>query len=73
MVTLIWVQAGNGVYELMDRVHPGGGNTFEKLCTGNGRAPGKPLKTVGWADITGAHPYVSRFGKSHSSASCVWE
>ena len=52
-------QAGNGVYELTNTVHPGGGDTFVKLCAGNGRIKGKPLKTVNWADITNIHPYVS--------------
>ena len=47
------------MYELTDTVHPGGGDTFKKLCAGNGRTKGTPLKTVNWAGITGAHPYVS--------------
>ena len=48
------------MYELTDRVHPGGRDTFEKLCAGNGRIKGTPLKTVNWADIPDAfHPYVS--------------
>ena len=52
------LQAGNGVYELTDTNHPGGGDTFVKLCAGNGRTKGKPLKTVNWAGIGGFHPYV---------------
>ena len=52
------LQAGNGVYELTDRVHPGGGDTFTKLCAGKGRIKGKPLKTVNWAGIGSFHPYV---------------
>ena len=52
------VQAGNGVYELTTTVHPGGGDTFKKLCAGNGLTKGKPLKTVNWASLNGAHPYV---------------
>ena len=51
-------QAGNGVYEFTDRVHPGGGDTFETLCAGNGRTKGKPLKTVNWVGIDGSfHQY----------------
>ena len=46
------------MYELTDRVHPGGGDTFTKLCAGKGRIKGKPLKTVNWAGIGGFHPYV---------------
>ena len=46
------------MYELTDRVHPGYGDAFVKLCEGNGRTKGKPLKTINWAGITGAHPYV---------------
>ena len=46
------------MYELTDRVHPGYGDAFVKLCAGNGRTKGKPLKTINWAGITGAHPYV---------------
>ena len=52
------MQAGNGVYELTDTVHPGGGAAFKNLCAGNGRTKGTPLKTVNWAAITVAHPYV---------------
>lgn len=59
LLTCTCPQAGNGVYELTDRIHPGGGNTFENLCAGNGRSKGKPLKSVGWADIIRFHPYVS--------------
>ena len=46
------------MYELTDRKHPGGGDTFKKLCAGNGMSSGKPLKTVNWAGYSGAHPYV---------------
>ena len=46
------------MYELTNRVHPGGGDTFTKLCAGNGRTKGTPLKTVNWAGIGGFHPYV---------------
>ena len=50
-------QAGNGVYEFTDRVHPGGGDVFKNLCAGNGRTKGKPLKTVNWLSIPGSyHP-----------------
>ena len=52
------LQAGNGVYELTDTVHPGSGDAFKNLCAGNGRTKGTPLKTVNWAAITGSHPYV---------------
>ena len=52
------LQAGNGVYELTDTVHPGGGDAFKNLCAGNGRTKGTPLKTVNWAAINTAHPYV---------------
>ena len=52
-------QAGNGVYEFTDRVHPGGGDTFTTLCAGNGRTKGEPLKTVNWLSIPGSfHSYV---------------
>ena len=52
------MQAGNGVYELTNMVHPGGGNTFKNLCAGNGMTSGKPLKTVNWARYSRNHPYV---------------
>ena len=64
-VVFCWVtytldlQAGNGVYELTNTVHRGGGNAFKNICAGNGRTKGKPLKTVNWASIPGAyHQYV---------------
>ena len=46
------------MYELTDTNHPGGGDTFKKLCEGNGMTKGKPLKTVNWAGYSGSHPYV---------------
>ena len=46
------------MYELTDRVHPGAGDTFKKLCAGNGMTKGTPLKTVNWAGYSASHPYV---------------
>ena len=58
LIHTILPQAGNGVYELTDAVHPGGGAVFKNLCAGNGRTKGRPLKTVNWADILlSSHPY----------------
>merc|ERR1711934_638594 len=61
-IVTFWAQeegncaAGNGVYELTDMRHPGGGDTFERICAGNGRTKGRPLKAVNWAVITQLHP-----------------
>ena len=54
----IFPQAGNGVYDLTNRVQPGGGDVFTKLCTGKGRTNGQPLKSVNWLTTQGSfHPY----------------
>ena len=58
LIGMSYPQAGHGVYELMDRTHPGGGATFTNLCNGKGLTPGKPLKVVNGASRNRAHPYV---------------